>query len=235
MPFPDITLNDRLLNALDEIISTINSPSFKYHNPTLQFNNQTVMAIQIIANMLHRLIPKPALPPPKPFVLSPTIPNISLPSQINQNVPLPRVVLPSPKVPSFPPNVHPFKSPSTIKPHPHTILKQRANNSVSLSSSTSKIINRLLHIYNKTTGKKETLRSLLNNQQTKETWAKAARNEYGHLLTGNDNNVSGIDTMEPIELSNIPIDKTITYGTMVCNYKPLKTEKYRWRLVVGGD
>ena len=41
--------------------------------------------------------------------------------------------------------------------------------------------------------------------------------------------------MEPIEISQVPIHKTVTYGIMVCDHCPLKTEKYRCRLVVGFD
>ena len=67
------------------------------------------------------------------------------------------------------------------------------------------------------------------------TWVTATSNEYGHLLTGIDNAVPCTDTMEPIKLSDIPINKTITYGTMLYDHRPLKTEKYRCCLVVGGD
>ena len=33
----------------------------------------------------------------------------------------------------------------------------------------------------------------------------------------------------------IPIHKKVTYASMVCNYRPLKEEKYRVRITVGGD
>jgi hypothetical protein len=36
-------------------------------------------------------------------------------------------------------------------------------------------------------------------------------------------------------LKNIPKDRKITYGKIVCNYKPHKQEKERVRLTVGGD
>jgi hypothetical protein len=38
-----------------------------------------------------------------------------------------------------------------------------------------------------------------------------------------------------IKLTNIPKDRKITYGKIVCDYKPHKKEKERVRLTVGGD
>jgi hypothetical protein len=38
-----------------------------------------------------------------------------------------------------------------------------------------------------------------------------------------------------VELPNIPKDRKITYGKIVCDYKPHKKEKERIRLTVGGD
>jgi hypothetical protein len=38
-----------------------------------------------------------------------------------------------------------------------------------------------------------------------------------------------------IKLTNIPKDRKITYGKIVCDYKPHKTEKERVRLTVGGN
>jgi hypothetical protein len=38
-----------------------------------------------------------------------------------------------------------------------------------------------------------------------------------------------------IEIKNITKDRQITYGKIVCDYKPHKKEKERVRLTVGGD
>jgi hypothetical protein len=38
-----------------------------------------------------------------------------------------------------------------------------------------------------------------------------------------------------LELKNIPKERQITYGKIVCDYKPHKKEKERVRLTVGGD
>ena len=54
-------------------------------------------------------------------------------------------------------------------------------------------------------------------------------------MNGNNTNVLGTKTMKPVTLHQIPKDCKITYGTMVCDYRPLKSEPNRCRLVVGGD
>ena len=38
-----------------------------------------------------------------------------------------------------------------------------------------------------------------------------------------------------IHKSEIPKNKKVTYANMVCNFRPLKEEKYRVRLTIGGD
>jgi hypothetical protein len=47
--------------------------------------------------------------------------------------------------------------------------------------------------------------------------------------------VAGTNTAFFIELTRIPKDRKITYGKLVCDFKPNKTEKHRVRLTVGGD
>ena len=93
----------------------------------------------------------------------------------------------------------------------------------------------LYHVYHPTTGKKETIRSLLENPATTEVWSQSSSNEYGRLLKGNKAGIQGTNTMEPCKLQDIPSGKAITYATTVCDYRPLKKETHRSRLVVGGD
>ena len=128
-PFLQVSLNSRLLTALDEIISTLHSPNFHHLNPSLKFDNTTKLAIQIIANMLHRMIPKPDLPSPKQIpILQHPVANKILSHVSNDNsVRLPRVVKKS-------------------KLHPHTKLKRQANQVTAARPISDVIINRLLHI-----------------------------------------------------------------------------------------
>jgi hypothetical protein len=59
-------------------------------------------------------------------------------------------------------------------------------------------------------------------------------NELGRICQG-IRDVAGTNTAFFIALHNIPNDRKITYGKLVCDFKPNKTEKHRVRLTVGGD
>jgi hypothetical protein len=59
-------------------------------------------------------------------------------------------------------------------------------------------------------------------------------NELGRLCQG-IKDIQGTNTCFFVELSNIPKDRKITYGKLVCDYKPNKTKKERVILTVGGD
>ena len=193
-PFPEININNKLSIALDDIITTLQAPNFQHNNPLLNMDNQTQMALQLIAGILRWIIPRQS-PPHSSY------PHNSIAS-------LPRV----------PPPV------SSI----HDALPR-----VSMKSSTDVFVNKLFHIYNKQIGEKETLCPLLKNDHTKYTLAKVASMEYGRLMTDNDTGTTSTDTMEPVLVKqDIPHNKPITYGSMVCNHRPLKPKPYRYRLVV---
>jgi hypothetical protein len=59
-------------------------------------------------------------------------------------------------------------------------------------------------------------------------------NELGRICQG-ISDVAGTNTAFFIDLHNIPKDRKITYGKLVCDFKPNKTEKHRVRLTVGGN
>jgi hypothetical protein len=65
-------------------------------------------------------------------------------------------------------------------------------------------------------------------------WTRGFGNECGRLFQGT-RDIPGTDTCFFIKLTNIPKDRKITYGRIVCDYKPHKKEKERVRLTVGGD
>ena len=70
----------------------------------------------------------------------------------------------------------------------------------------------------------------------KDIWVKSLANDFGRLAQGvktrmpTDN--STIFFMHP---SKIPAHKKVTYGRLVVDIRPLKDEKYRVRIIVGGD
>ena len=90
------------------------------------------------------------------------------------------------------------------------------------------------HIYNEETGKKETIETLLKGKDG-PLWDKANSNEWGRLARGNKYGIKFTNTIDFIPKSEVPPDRAVTYANFVCNYRPLKSEMYRVRVVVGGD
>ena len=52
---------------------------------------------------------------------------------------------------------------------------------------------------------------------------------------GFGNRIEGTDTMTFIPKHVIPKDRKVTYSNFVCDYQPLKSERFRVRMTVGGD
>ena len=68
-----------------------------------------------------------------------------------------------------------------------------------------------------------------------KTWWNSTTNELAGLSQGIKNRVTGTNSVCFIKKSQIPKGKVITYANMVCDYRPLKEEKYHVRLTIGGD
>jgi hypothetical protein len=64
-------------------------------------------------------------------------------------------------------------------------------------------------------------------------WAQAFANELGRVAQGIQN-VKGTDKIAFIFASEVPRDRTVTYGRLVCDIRPQKAEQHRVRLTVGG-
>jgi hypothetical protein len=83
-------------------------------------------------------------------------------------------------------------------------------------------------------GKEMEYMALMKDPRLQPLWTRGFGNEVGRLFQG-IRGIPGTDTCFFIELTNIPKDQKITYGKIVCDYKPHKKEKERVRLTVGGD
>jgi hypothetical protein len=84
------------------------------------------------------------------------------------------------------------------------------------------------------TGKEMEYMVLMKDPRLQPLWTRGFGNECGRLFQG-IRNIPGTDTCFLIKLTNIPKYRKITYGKIVCDYKPHKKEKERVRLTVGGD
>jgi hypothetical protein len=76
--------------------------------------------------------------------------------------------------------------------------------------------------------------ALMKDPRIQPLWKRGFGNECGSLFQG-IRDIPGTDTFFFIKLTSIPKDRKITYGKIVCDYKPHKKEKERVRLTVGGD
>jgi hypothetical protein len=84
------------------------------------------------------------------------------------------------------------------------------------------------------TGKEMEYTALMKDPSLQPLWKRGFDNELGGLFQG-IRYIPGTDTCFFVELTNIPEDRKITYGKIVCDCKPHKKEKERVRLTVGGD
>jgi hypothetical protein len=84
------------------------------------------------------------------------------------------------------------------------------------------------------TGKKMEYMALMKDPSLQPLWKRGFGNEVGRLFQG-IHDIPGTYTCFFVELTNIPKDRQINYGKVVCDYKPHKKEKERVRLPVGGD
>jgi hypothetical protein len=84
------------------------------------------------------------------------------------------------------------------------------------------------------TGKEMEYMALMKDPSLQPLWKRGFGNEVGRLFQG-IRDIPGTNTCFFVDLTHIPKDRQITYGKIVCDYKPHKTEKERVRLTVGGN
>jgi hypothetical protein len=84
------------------------------------------------------------------------------------------------------------------------------------------------------TGKEMEYSALLKDPRLQPLWTRGFGHECGRLFQG-IRDIPGTDTCFFIDQKKIPNDRKITYGKIVCDYKPHKKEHERVRLTIGGD
>jgi hypothetical protein len=84
------------------------------------------------------------------------------------------------------------------------------------------------------TGREMEYMVLMKDPDLQPLWEISFGNEADHLFQG-IGDIQGTNTCFFVELKNIPKDRQIKYGKIVCDNKPNKREKERVRLAVGDD
>lgn len=83
------------------------------------------------------------------------------------------------------------------------------------------------------TGKSLEFRHLIKMKKYHDIWMKSFANKLGRLAQGM-HGIPGTDTIDFIPHSDVLSGKTVTYGRIVCTYRPQKEEKNRTRITVNG-
>ena len=68
----------------------------------------------------------------------------------------------------------------------------------------------------------------------RKTWERSFANELGRLTQG-IRDIKGTSTLFFIPKNDVPPDRKVTYGRIVCELRPMKKEVERTRLTVGGN
>ena len=142
----------------------------------------------------------------------------------------------------------------TIKENPNTITEganDRSNTSKTHPNKKLKLLGvpRLQRNYRQQPSQQLTLQHLSVNHiyegdkkisldrlmEKDKVWKTSLSNELGRVMQGVKDRIIGTDTMEFIKKEDIPRTKKITYANFVCDYRPLKAEKHRVRMTIGGD
>jgi hypothetical protein len=84
------------------------------------------------------------------------------------------------------------------------------------------------------TGKEMEYTALMKDPSLQPLWKRGFGNEVGRLFQGICD-IPRTDKCFFVNIKNIPKDRKITYGKIVCDYKPQKKEKERVRIMVGGN
>jgi hypothetical protein len=89
-------------------------------------------------------------------------------------------------------------------------------------------------VINPVTGKEMEYSALMKDTRLQPLCTRGFGNECGRLFQG-IRDIKGTDTCFFTTLKNIPKDRKITYGKIICDYKLHKKERERVRLTVGSD
>jgi hypothetical protein len=84
------------------------------------------------------------------------------------------------------------------------------------------------------TGKEIKYKDLMKDPDLGPSFEIGLSNELGRICQG-IREIAGKNTAFFIDLKSIPKNRKITYGKLVCDFKPNKNEKHRVRLTLGGD
>jgi hypothetical protein len=253
---PQLSSTDRLIMAANNMSNALKNPHPEV--PLTHVGDDTISAITALAEIFKHKFQKvhvPELPdaPAKvtqrtclaessnPILASPMSPPRQTRSQTKihardkPNAPLlPRVVTPMTSQPSPPrvPRRLQNLSPQNLS-QDDLCGMDTAHMAIALGNHHWSQQHQANAVVHPITGKEMEYMALMKDPRLQPLWKQGFGNGVGRLFQGIWD-IPGTDTCFFIKLTNIPKDRHITYGKIVCDYKPHKKEKERVRLTVGG-
>jgi hypothetical protein len=253
---PGLSSTDRLIVAANDMMDALKTP-----HPEVQFTHvgdDTISALTALAEIFKLKLqkaqtPDPPAAPPKvtlctclaessnPILASPAPPPRQTRSQtkiharVIPNAPLiPRMVTPMPRHPSPPrvPRRSQNLSPRNLS-QDNLCGMYTSHMAIALGNHHSSQQHQANAVIHPITGKEMEYMTLMKDPLLQPLQKRCFGNGCGRLFQGIQD-IPGTDTCFLITFANIPKDRKITYGKIVCYYKPHKKEKERVRLTVGG-
>ena len=242
---PQTASSDHAMRAALELVTALRNPAPAA--PFAPLGLQQLQALQQLADLFAPALPSATAP----RVLRPHVAEGPPPARRT-----PPAVVPHGVAPALPRAAPPATAPRVPVTHTHNTRSQtrplappQANYVTSITPGVpvlpplatansghgipaKHMANSVLH---PDTGEVMEYRSLSTNPATKATWTRSYANELGRLAQGVADRVNGTDTIFFIPFQEVPADRNVTYGRIVCDYRPQKAEPERTRLTVGGN
>jgi hypothetical protein len=254
---PQLSSTDRLLMADKDMPDSVQNPHPEV--PIASVGDDTISALEDLAaifklKLQQTLSPEPQAVPPQAF----QHPSLAASSKQIRNSPMPiarqkrsQTTIHTQDIPNVPllPRVG---TPRTLRPSPPRVptrsrrLSPRnlyqydfcemdtAHMAIALGDNNWSQQHQANAVIHPVTRKEMEYSALMKDARLQPLWKRGFGNKCGRLFQG-IRDIPGTDTCFFIKLTNIPKERKITYGKIVCDYKPHKKEKERVRLTLGGD
>jgi hypothetical protein len=244
---PQLSSTDRLLMAAKDMTDALQNPHPEV--PFASVGDDTIAALTDLATIFKLKLRQPLSPatqasPAKVFPHPSLIPSSTQIS--NSPMPIRRQTrsqmtnhtqdIPSVPLPPWvvtPKTLHPSppRVPNGSQPLlPHNLYQDGfcgmnfAHMAIALGNNHWSQRHQANAVIHPVTGKEMEYSALMNDPRLQPLWTRGFGNECGRFFQG-IRDIPGTDTCFFIDLKTIPNDRKITYGKMVCDYKPHKKEK----------
>jgi hypothetical protein len=254
-PMPQMSSTDRILTTAQDMTDALKHPHPEV--PFTTIGDDTISALATLEDIFTRKFQKPEstnVPPapqktaankrqysqPQTVFTSPIRKNHQKLCRTNINQALenvqqpPRVVTPATR-PASPPRVQA----RTHQLSPRNLSRDfldigGANCAIAFGENHWKTTPMMNSVTHPLTGKEMQYKDLMKDPELGPLFEIGLSNELGRICQG-IREIAGTNTTFFVDLTSIPKDRKITYGKLVCDFKPNTTEKHRVRLTVGGD